>query len=241
MRRGEAWKALRERGGWMRMSERVVFYVLLERSDNADCSIPATMTPSLVQLADACCCSKASVKRALNHLERHGWLTRTRVTNPGRGHKTGYQLAPGVACPSGCPHQKGAHEPLYDEKGAHEEPQKGAHSHRENPRSTPVLHEGITEGEEREGEIQEPEHQADAETFTYATTSVGMLVSLTEPVDLEQDPQQSVVVNSDHQPTKPDPWQLGREYDDPNSPWPGWPPGTIGAWINRDEPWQADV
>lgn len=155
MRRGEAWKVLRDRGGWMRMSERTIFYALLERSDNADCSVPANMTPSLVQLAESCCCSEASVKRALNHLERHGWVTRARVRNAGRGHKTGYQLAPGLTCPPFCPDHKGAHgEPLYDEKGAHGEPQKGAHSHRENTRSIAVSDEGIHEGEDREGVVK---------------------------------------------------------------------------------------
>ena len=84
MRRGEAWKPLRERGGWMRLSERAIFFALLERSDNGDCSIPAHMTPSLVQLAEACCCSVSTVKLALNHLEWHGWITRKRSKGGGR-------------------------------------------------------------------------------------------------------------------------------------------------------------
>src|SRR5207253_10353553 len=104
MRRGEAWKPLREHGGWMRLSERAVFYALLERSDNADCSIPAHMTPGLAQLAEACCCSKSTVALALEHLEAHGWVTRKRGKG-GRSRKTRYQLDHGWICSLECPYR----------------------------------------------------------------------------------------------------------------------------------------
>jgi hypothetical protein len=171
MKRSEAWKPLREHGGWMQMSERVVFYALLERADNADCSIPAFMTLSLAQLAEACCCSRASVKAALRHLERHGWMIRKRTGSKdsgktGRGHKTTFQLLGGFPCAPGCdywrpspaerrqpsPVEKGANEqPLYEEKGANERPPKGANEVLQTPRSDPVSDEGLTEGEGKEG------------------------------------------------------------------------------------------
>ena len=150
MRRGEAWKPLRERGGWMRLSERAVFYALLERSDNGDCSIPAHMTPSLVQLAEACCCSRSAVKLALNHLEWHGWLIRTR-SKGGRGRKSAYRLAEGFTCPPDC-RKRAAQWPVYGEKQATERPEKQANSHPENRRSEPVSDVGIGEGRNREGE-----------------------------------------------------------------------------------------
>jgi DNA-binding transcriptional MocR family regulator len=91
----------------MHLSEKAVFYALLERADNNDCSIPTYMTPSLDQLAEAVGGVKSTVVRALDHLEDHGWLTRTRTTKsgargPGRGHKTTYQLLSGCECPPSC-------------------------------------------------------------------------------------------------------------------------------------------
>jgi DNA-binding transcriptional MocR family regulator len=100
MKRSEAWKALSESGSWMHVSERVTFYALLERSDNADCTVPDFMTPGLDTLAKMTCCSKGLVVRALNHLELHGWLSRKR--GGGRGVKTAYQLASGGTCPETC-------------------------------------------------------------------------------------------------------------------------------------------
>lgn len=151
MRRSEAGKHLRTRGRWMRPSERIVFLILLERSDNADCSVPAFMTPSLAQLADATGYSVSATKEALTHLGRHGWVARTR--GGGRGHKSGYQLAEGHEChaatPAGClrpPKQADESAPLT-RKQADGSAQKQADEHSQNGRSDPVSHEGISEGE----------------------------------------------------------------------------------------------
>jgi MarR family len=150
MRRGEAWKPLRDRGGWMRLSERAVFYALLERSDNGDCSIPAHMTPSLVQLADACCCSKSTVARALDHLEWHGWITRKR-SKGGQGHKTAYQLADGFACPPDCSKRSDSRTVHGGKRSGYRTP-KRSDSHPGNRRSGPVFDVGIGEGGKGEGE-----------------------------------------------------------------------------------------
>jgi DNA-binding MarR family transcriptional regulator len=149
MRRGEAWKPLRERGGWMRLSERAIFYALLERSDNADCSIPAHMTPGLAQLAEACCCSKSTVATALDHLERHGWIKRKR-SKGGRALKTTYQLAEGLACPDSCQKRSGSRT-VYGEKLSDSRTPKLSDSHSENRRSDHVSDVGISEGEGRQG------------------------------------------------------------------------------------------
>src|SRR5438046_1316600 len=101
MRRGEGGKHLRTRGRWMRPSERIVFLILLERSDNTTCSVPSFMTPSLTQLADAARYSNSATAEALTHLERHGWVTGAR--GGGRGRKSGYQLADGHECQAGSP------------------------------------------------------------------------------------------------------------------------------------------
>jgi hypothetical protein len=86
----------------MRPSERIVFLILLERSDNTDCTVPAFMTPSLAQLADATGYTVSATKEALTHLEKHGWLSRARGAG-GRGHKSGYQLTAGSSCGSARP------------------------------------------------------------------------------------------------------------------------------------------
>jgi hypothetical protein len=153
VRRGEAWKPLREHGKWMRLSERAVFLALLERSDNADCAIPAHMTPSLVQLAEACCCSVSAVKLALDHLDRHGWLIRKR-TRGGRGHKTTYQLDHGWPCPLTC-EKRATQKPVSGDKQATQKPEKQAKTYSYPRRSGPVSDEGIREGEVREGTWEE--------------------------------------------------------------------------------------
>jgi Helix-turn-helix domain len=149
MRRGEAWKPLRERGGWMRMSERAVFHVLLERSDNGDCMVPDYMTPSLVQLAEACCCSKSTAALALSHLERHGWLTRKR-SKGGQGHKTAYRLGDGFTCPPDCPKRSDSRT-VHEDKQADSRTVKRSDSHSQNGRSDPVSDVGIGEGGNRGG------------------------------------------------------------------------------------------
>jgi hypothetical protein len=135
VRRGEAHKPLREHGGWMQMSEKAVFYALLERADNGDCSIPAHMTPSLVQLAGDTGGAKSTVVLALGHLERHGWVVRKHTGSAatgqtGRGHKNAYQLAAGFSCAPGCPWwkpEKGSDDRTVSaEKGSDDRTVKGS-------------------------------------------------------------------------------------------------------------------
>ena len=149
MRRGEAWKPLRERGGWMRLSERAVFLALLERSDNADCSIPAYMTPSLVVLAETCCCAKSTAAAALDHLERHGWLTRKR-SKGGQGHKTAYQLGEGLPCPPDCSKRSDSRT-VHESRRSDSRTPERSDSHPENRRSDHVSDVGLSEGEDRQG------------------------------------------------------------------------------------------
>ena len=166
MRRGEAWKSLREHGRWMRLSERAVFYALLERSDNNDCSIPPKMTPSLVQLAEACCCSKSTATLAVDHLAWHGWLIRKR-SKGGRSHKSTYQLDEGFPCPPDCekrlpaspsggrrspaPPKRSDSRTVYEEKRSDSRTQKRSDWHPQTRSSDRVSDEGIGEGGDREG------------------------------------------------------------------------------------------
>ena len=151
MNRNELGKHRREHGQWMRPSERIVFLILLERSDNADCTIPAFMTLSLAELADSAGYTISAAAEALTHLERHGWLTRTR-SKGGKGHKTSYRLAAGGQCaatsPAVClrpPKQSGGAECLASKQSDGAD-LKQSDEPSENRRSVPVSDEGINEG-----------------------------------------------------------------------------------------------
>jgi DNA-binding MarR family transcriptional regulator len=133
----------------MRLSERAVFLALLERADNSDCTIPGYMTPSLVQLAASCCCSKSAVAAALTHLESHGWLTRARGKG-GRSHKTAYRLTEGSECLPGCP-KRSTDRTVSEQKRSTDRTPKRSKTHSHNPRSDTVSDEGLSEGEDNEG------------------------------------------------------------------------------------------
>jgi hypothetical protein len=75
-----------------------IFGALVFRADWASGVIPKQFQPrSLTVLANITRMSRASVAEGLNHLERHGWVTRTRQ-GPGRGKSTVYGLRIGVDC-----------------------------------------------------------------------------------------------------------------------------------------------
>lgn len=151
MRRGEAGKHLRTHGRWMRPSERIVFLILLERSDNADCSVPGWRTPSLDQLADETRYTISATKEALAHLEKHGWLIRQRSAG-GRGRKSAYQLSAGQPCtsptPAAClrPRKQADGSARIAEKQADGSAQKQADEPTRNGRSDPVSDQGLRRG-----------------------------------------------------------------------------------------------
>ena len=102
MNRNETGKHLHAHGRWMRPSERIAFLTLLERSDNNDCTVPVWMTPSLARLAWMTGYTESAICEALNHLEKHGWLARSR-SRGGRGNKSAYQLTCGGRCDAATP------------------------------------------------------------------------------------------------------------------------------------------
>jgi hypothetical protein len=171
MQRGRVWKPLRERGGWMHLSERAVFLALLERADNEDCSIPPYVTPSLVQLAEMAGCSKSAAALALGHLEWHGWVERKR-SKGGRSRKTAYQLREGFPCGPECdqrrplspragrqsspPPKRSGDRTVYDGKQSGERTPKQSNSHSQTRRPARVSDEGLREGEGRQGSVAQP-------------------------------------------------------------------------------------
>jgi hypothetical protein len=142
----------------MRPSEKIVWLVLLERSDNADCTVPAFMTPSLAQLADTVGYSISTTAEALAHLERHGWVCRDR-SKGGRGHKTGYRLAAGDTCGPAClqPLKQSGPSDCLPEKQSGPPDQKQSDLTSPNPRSDPVLHVGHRREGVKEGTASQPD------------------------------------------------------------------------------------
>lgn len=98
MKRGEAGKLV-SRCDYLTAADKSVFRTLLERANNYDCTLDAKYTPTVPQLILATSLARATVFRALGHLETHRWLVRT--PGKGRTHKSGYALVveqPHVAC-----------------------------------------------------------------------------------------------------------------------------------------------
>lgn len=91
MKRSEAGRLL-DTADYLTLSERVVYLILLERSDNDDCKIPPRMAPRIAAIAHRGGMSTRSVRRALSHLMYHGFL----IYSPGRGrgHLGVFTLAP---------------------------------------------------------------------------------------------------------------------------------------------------
>lgn len=104
MNRYEAGKLVRS-SAWLRLSERTLMLVLLERAHNKTCEIEAKYAPhSRDELARWAGVSVRQVQRGLQHLERHGWLALERGN--GRGKGTRYCLVPRLPdvechCPKG--------------------------------------------------------------------------------------------------------------------------------------------
>lgn len=76
-----------------------VFHALFRRATYRTAMIAPRFQPkSTKEIARNAVCSEATVKRALAHLELHGWITRLRPKTSGRGHRTEYVLLSGSDC-----------------------------------------------------------------------------------------------------------------------------------------------
>lgn len=138
---------------YLTSSEKHVLLTLLEVAQNDDCTLLDRWTPSVSTLSVQTSLSLATVKRAMRHLELHGWLSRK--PGMGRGHKSSYALLPREP-DALCPCEKGSpRTPCESTKGltmslerGHSEPRKGSRG-LENPQVEPgfALREaGIGEG-----------------------------------------------------------------------------------------------
>lgn len=83
---------------YLSAAEKSVFRTLLERSNNYTCGLDAKFTPTVPELVLATSLHRATVLRSIGHLETHRWMERT--AGKGRGHKSRYQLVPGIPDPS---------------------------------------------------------------------------------------------------------------------------------------------
>jgi len=139
-----------------------VFMVLMKKATWVTAEIKPQFQPRrLGELAAWCRMSEANVKRALNHLERHGWVVRhrhvTRKGTGGRSRPTSYQLEHGRDCD--CPKRaqdepdKGVQdEPVSGHKGAQDEPRKGLKRGEETAVQTPVPAKSVRDEEELEAD-----------------------------------------------------------------------------------------
>lgn len=76
-----------------------VYRALFHRATYNSAVIEPRFQPkSIKRIASDTNCSEATVKRALAHLESHGWITRVRRETPGRGYRTNYVLLIGTDC-----------------------------------------------------------------------------------------------------------------------------------------------
>lgn len=89
MRRVEAGKKVSQ-CTYLTAADKSVFRTLLERANNDDCKVPPFQTPTIPELTLATSLGRATVFRALDHLERHKWMVRT--PGKGRTHKSSYAL-----------------------------------------------------------------------------------------------------------------------------------------------------
>lgn len=116
---------------YLTSSEKHVLLTLLEVAQNDDCTLLDRWTPTVAALSIQTSLSLATVKRAMRHLEQHGWLCRR--SGQGRGHKSSYALLPRepdalCSCEKGsqrtpCVATKGL---TMSHKRAHSEPRKGS-------------------------------------------------------------------------------------------------------------------
>jgi hypothetical protein len=80
----------------LRASDKAVFRFLLDRADYGTADLPPKFTPPRQVIARKTSISPRQVTYAIAHLRRHGWLTTTGTTAPGR--TLAYRLAAGVSC-----------------------------------------------------------------------------------------------------------------------------------------------
>lgn len=88
-----------------------IYCALLHRADWETAEIPDRFQPrSVPALADWSRMSRTAAAEGLNHLERHGWVTRVRMP-PGRGRSTRYILLSGSDCDCGPAAKRAAPTP----------------------------------------------------------------------------------------------------------------------------------
>lgn len=77
-------------------SDKAGFRCLLDKADYATAELPPEFTPTQKDIARQIRVTVLTVKRAMRHLERHGWLQVTGTTGPGKTRR--YTLTVGTDC-----------------------------------------------------------------------------------------------------------------------------------------------
>jgi hypothetical protein len=80
----------------LRASDKSVFRYLLDKADFGTAELPPGFTPNQAKIARQTSISRRQVTYAIDHLRRHGWVTTSGTTAPGR--TLGYSLGLGAEC-----------------------------------------------------------------------------------------------------------------------------------------------
>jgi hypothetical protein len=80
----------------MRASDKSVFRFLLDKADYTTAELPPKYTPPQVDIGRKTSIRPRQVTYAIDHLRRHGWLSVTGTTGPGKSRN--YTLLTGTSC-----------------------------------------------------------------------------------------------------------------------------------------------
>ena len=205
------------------------YRALIGRADWKTEVIPVRFQPrSIEELADLSKLSVATVKRTLSHLQRHGWIQRHRyITDKGiggRGHPTRYRLDLGADCDC-IPDRP---EPVSDADRArsYRQRRKAAHgSVTDKAAHTIVTHDG--KAAQIDVTIGEKLAQIDVTNrLTSRDEDAGQTVFCAEEGRDEGEGEREGK-------NWPDPDRAWLDSHTFPESWSAWPPGTIGAEINR--------
>jgi len=211
---------------------RIFSALLRQRAEWKTAAIPAKFQPrGLADLARLARMSKANLCRGLEHLESHGWLTRTRADKRGRGHRTTYQLTRGMSCD--C---TGARpEPMTDAERMRKYRQR--RKARPAGETTPeVSQDGVT----REAEsVSGPRNKVSQDDVTKCLSERNEIPGqgqFSAKEGVERGDSKGERGKEPRQGASPEPWP------DPDQAWltahaftsmPGWDEDSNGAWMNR--------
>jgi DNA-binding PadR family transcriptional regulator len=199
---------------------RIFSALLRQRAEWKTANIQAKFQPrGLADLARLAKMSKASLCRGLEHLESHGWITRTRADKRGPGHRTTYQLTRGMSCD--CLKQRPEPASDADRARRYRERKRAAALAKEVSQVT-VTQEAISVSESRDEVSQD-----DVTKCLTSRDEIPGQGQFSAKEGVEEGKGEGSVANW------PDPDQAWLTPPTFPGSWSAWDEGTNGAWMNR--------